>query len=120
MIREHEDAMICDLAETYHIFDYRELPVKTLAVLVSGLRADSRTKMEILGMKVPNETMIMAMIYDKLSRWVWMHSKDAKRGVKPPTSLSESFIKEPKEEVVTFEDGESFDRARQRIIEGGK
>ena len=44
MIATDEDAMICDLAETYHVFDYRALPVKLLAVLCSGLRSDSRVR----------------------------------------------------------------------------
>lgn len=120
MISDHEDAMICDLAETYHIYDYRRLPVTTLAVFVAGLRANSRTKMEINGTRVPNETLIMAMTYDKLSRWVWMNSKDGAKGVNPPKSLAELLTAEPKEkDVVSFDDGDEFDRAYQRITQGG-
>lgn len=39
--------MICDLAEYYHIYDYKQLPVETLAILVYGLRDNSRIKMII-------------------------------------------------------------------------
>lgn len=42
MILTDEDALICDLAETYHVLDYRALPLKTAAALASGLRADAR------------------------------------------------------------------------------
>lgn len=42
MIATDEDALICDLAETYHVFDYRGLPLKTAAALASGLRNDAR------------------------------------------------------------------------------
>lgn len=42
MILTDEDALICDLAETYNVLDYRALPVRTTAALASGLRADAR------------------------------------------------------------------------------
>ncbi|MBO7722484.1 MAG: hypothetical protein J6S27_01735 [Thermoguttaceae bacterium] len=31
MVREDETALICDLAETYHILDWRALPLRTAA-----------------------------------------------------------------------------------------
>ena len=34
--------MICDLAETYHIFNYRQLPVEMVAVFVWGLPEKAR------------------------------------------------------------------------------
>ena len=49
MIRFDEDALICDLAETYHIYDYRSLPVKLVATLSAGLRDDSRIKLKAAG-----------------------------------------------------------------------
>lgn len=42
MISIDRDALLCDLAETYHIYSMRGLPARTLAVLAFGLRADSR------------------------------------------------------------------------------
>lgn len=33
MIRADEDALVCDLAETYHIYNYRQLPARQVAVL---------------------------------------------------------------------------------------
>lgn len=42
MILTDEDALICDLAETYHVLDYRSLPLLTAATLASGLRSDAR------------------------------------------------------------------------------
>lgn len=112
--------MICDLAETYHIYDYRELPVKTLATLVSGLRADSRVKMAINGAKVPTDTLLIAMIYDKLNLWIWGHTKDGSKKRNPPKSLVELLAhKEKKQDHESFETGEDFDAARRRIISGG-
>lgn len=113
--------MICDLAETYHVFNYRELPVKLLATLVAGLRADSRTKMEINGAKAPTNTLIMAMIYDKLNQWVWLNSKEGRKGQNEPPSLVKLLTDKPKEsKVQSYDSGEDFDLAYQRIVGGRK
>ena len=40
MIKTDEDALICDLAETYRIYDYRQLPAYQVAVFSFGLRDD--------------------------------------------------------------------------------
>ena len=47
MMAVDRDAWICDLAETYRIFDYRALPVGLLATLSFGLREDSRIKQKM-------------------------------------------------------------------------
>ena len=47
MISVDRNALICDMAETYHIYDLRGLPARTLATLAFGLRADSRIKMRL-------------------------------------------------------------------------
>lgn len=113
--------MICDLAETYHVFNYRELPVKLLATLVAGLRADSRTKMEINGAKAPTNTLIMALIFDKLNQWVWLNSKEGRKGVNPPPSLVEKLTSEPKQpKIQSYDSGDDFDAAYQRIIGGNQ
>lgn len=46
MVAEDEDALICDLAETYQIYDYRSLPLQKVAVFCAGLRENSRIKRE--------------------------------------------------------------------------
>lgn len=67
MIELDENAFICDLAETYRIFDYRSLPVKLVATLSAGLRDDSRIKLKAAGSPVSLETMILATIADNLT-----------------------------------------------------
>ena len=104
--------MICDLAETYHIFNYRELPVKLLAALVSGLRADSRVKMKITGAKVPDNIAILSLIYDRLTQWNWANSEDGRHNRNRPASLYEQLTSEPKKsEIMAFDSGEDFDAA---------
>ena len=41
--------MICDLAETYRIYDWRQVPIKLLGIYAAGLRWDSRVMMERMG-----------------------------------------------------------------------
>src|SRR5699024_11907585 len=59
MIQLDEDALICDLAETYQIYDYRQLPPTRVAVFSIGLRDDSRIKMKASGQLVPMETLLL-------------------------------------------------------------
>lgn len=64
MLSIDRDALLCDLAETYHIFDLRALPVVTLAALSFGLRDDSRIKMKIAGIEYVPSYMLLASIAD--------------------------------------------------------
>ena len=67
MVKLDEDALICDLAETYHIYDYRSLPLKLVATLSAGLRDDSRIKLKASESPVSLDTMILAVIADNLT-----------------------------------------------------
>lgn len=118
MIREYESEMICDLAETYHVFNYRELPPKLTATLVSGLRANSRVKMSLTGMKIPVETTIQAMIYDAVSMILWMNSDDGRRNRNRPKSLVKTLMEDPEpKEFQTFSSGAEFLKKREEILQ---
>lgn len=67
MIRIDLDSLECDLAETYHIFDMRELSPRRIALFAVGLRDNSRIKTKISGVSVDFNTLIDASISDKLS-----------------------------------------------------
>lgn len=108
--------MICDLAETYHIFNYRELPVNMLATLVSGLRADSRTKMKITGAKIPDNITLQVLIYDRLTQLVWMNSEDGRKNRNRPQRLYDLLTKDPKPRIMSFDSGEDFDRAYAEAV----
>lgn len=109
--------MICDLAETYHIYDYRGLPVQLLATLVFGLRADSRLKMEINGTTVPSYINMLAGIIDRLSLLVWQNTEDGHKNRNRPQSLVEMLNTPPKEsDIVAFDTGEDFDKAYAELI----
>lgn len=67
MISADEQALICDLAETYHIFDYRSLPVDLVATLSTGLRDNSRIRMILNKEKHSRELILSALVVDKLT-----------------------------------------------------
>lgn len=118
MINENEDALICDLAETYHIYDYRSLPARTVATLAVGLRNDSRIKMHLSGEPLTFEQLMMVKIYDLLNWLAWTKTKKAEKGHGMPERLEDRIRKSTREksDVVEFDSGEEFKRARDRMI----
>lgn len=122
MIKLDESALICDFAETYHILDYRALPLKTAAVLASGLRDNSRIMMKISGMQVSPETALMAAAVDRLSLLFWAKTKDAESGSNRPESILAKLTGENEKkdsDLQSFDTAEEFEAARQRILQGG-
>lgn len=118
MIKVDENALICDLAETYNIYDYKQLPVKTIAVFSVGLRNSSRIKMKLSNQHIDLDTIILANISDKLSFWLWGQSKDGQKGINKPISLVETMMNtnKKKKEILAFNSGEDFEKRRNEII----
>lgn len=119
MINADEDALICDLAETYGIFDYESLPVQLVATLAIGLRGDSRIKMKVSGAVLSQRDLILSQIADYAALNVWAKTKDAKYGRNKPTPLRElieNANKKEESDIVGFDTPEEFERERQRII----
>ena len=117
MLAADEDMLICDLAETYGILDYRALPVRLLATLAAGLRDDSRTKMRISAIRTPQNTLLLAAIVDRLSLLVWAKTKDAQKGRNRPESVLAAVLKETGRQspIVAYHDAESFEKAWEAI-----
>lgn len=115
MIRKDETALICDLAETYHIYDYKRLPLTTVAAFSIGLRDDSRIKMKLSGARAPANIVLAAAIVDRLSLLVWMKTKDAEKNRNRPKSILQELYK-PESETASYTSGEEFEKARQDII----
>lgn len=111
-----KDALICDLAETYHILDYKSVPVKTLAVLAAGLNEDARSKRKAAGGKAPLRILLSAAILDQLSMLVWMQSKDGQKGINRPKSLVKAMIIGETEQVKSFRTADEFQEERERIL----
>ena len=117
MLAVDRTALICDLAETYGILDYKVLPVETLAALSVGLRENSRIKMKLSGAKVKPDFLLLAAAVDRLSLLVWSKTKDAEKGRKRPKSLVEVLNGKKKEsDVMALNTAEEWERAKAKII----
>lgn len=120
MIAIDEDALICDFAETYGVFDYKGLPVKTLAALAVGLRKNSRIKMKIRNEKVDMKTILLAAIADRLGLLVWFKSEDGAKNQNRPKSILESLQEQNSEDnACVFESGEAFKKEWERLAGEG-
>ncbi|MGV3085037.1 DUF5361 domain-containing protein [Enterococcus dispar] len=121
MLKIDKEALICDLAETYQIYDYTQLPLVQVAVFSCGLREDSRIKRKLNGQSVSADTLLFARMVDSLNDLVWMKTKDAQKGKNRPAKIFNLLInKNPKQQdEITFNSGEEFHEMRRRIIQGG-
>lgn len=114
MIDLDEEALICDLAETYHIYDYKSLPVNMVAIFSCGLRDNSRIKMKLGQQRIDVETSLLALAVDRLGYLVWSKTKDAETGKNRPQSMYEILTSAPKQEEqdhMTFNSIEEFELA---------
>ena len=111
-----KDDVICDLAETYHIFDYKAVPVPLLATLVCGLREDSRIQCRMADMPISLNLFFMSAIYDKVAWLQWAQTKDAEKGRNIPESITAKLLdKEPKRQIRAFASGADFDAEWKRL-----
>lgn len=117
MVSFDKDALICDFAETYHIFNIWDFDVDYIAILAWGLRNDSRIKMSMSGQSVPLKTMLSAMIVDNTNWLVWSKTKDAEHNRNKPKSIMEMLT--PKQKTANYQEFDSpndFLRYRKQII----
>jgi hypothetical protein len=119
MVGLDEGALICDFAETYHVYNWRALPVSTAATLAMGLRPESRMMQKLSGAPAPADTLLRAMIADCLRILVWRQTKDGQRGKKPPASILEQMLGGKRSEIGPgFENPDDFQAWRSSMMEG--
>ena len=116
MVALDEDALICDLAETYGVFNYRALPLQTVATLGLGLSFDSRIRQRQAGIIVPFKTFLLAQAVDSLSMLCWMQSADGAKGKNRPQMITEKLKAEAETNTGQFADADSFELARMRLL----
>lgn len=112
MIGTDEQALTCDMAESYGIFDFWALPVKTAATLAAGLRPFSRIWGKMHGLSVPLDAFLLASIHDNVRMLWWAQTEDANKNQNRPQSITEILMgpqeDESESEVVSFDGGEDF------------
>lgn len=75
-----------------------------------GFGGEKHTLSEMLGV----------LIFDKLSLLVWLGSKDGARGKNRPESLAAKLFGTPNEpQTEGFDDPMAYEKARQKILDGG-
>lgn len=109
MLAHDRDALICDMAETYRIYDIKSVPLTYLAVLASGLGMDSRIRLREQGLKADWSTVMMAMLID-----AWSKSSE--------NALLPRFIEKQsagvKSDSKVFTTPEDFEAAKAAILGG--
>lgn len=121
VINKYEDEMICDLAETYHLFDYRKYKPSLIAVLVSGLKEDSRIYHAVNGGFSISSNTLLSIIADYCSLLWWSKTEDGSKNRNRPGSITQKSLniqkKSKKNDVyMKFSNAEEFMKARY----GGK
>lgn len=120
MVAADEDSLICDFAETYHIYQWRGLAVKYAAVLAFGLSEDSRIKRVLTKRKVTLQTMLTASTVDALNILVWMKTKDGAKHRNQPQSVLRMLTETQDEskKILAFDSAEEFERKRRELLKG--
>ncbi len=115
------DALICDFAQYYRIYDLDQVDLKTGTVLACGLPPGSRTVMALTGQKVPLEIMLQAATIDAVRNIEYILCRRFLKGKQDrPKSLLKTLTGSGTEdgEIKTFTTHEEFEAAKQRIIRG--
>lgn len=115
----HPDALTCDFAETYHIYDIRALEPDLAAVLALGLGERSRTQMALSGAKVDPMLVLLTRILDGVIWLQWAKTKDAAKGKGRPDPLTPLLFGErhEKDDLAKFDSGAAFEAARKMLLE---
>lgn len=120
MLAFDRDALLCDMAETYGIYDIKAFPPKQIAMYACGLRPDSRIRTKYVGIYPRNSMEILAHIVDELQ--IVRHYFTAKQGDPMPPLFTDLILEEnkpKKKDSAGFQSGKAFDEAWSKLAKGG-
>lgn len=123
MINVDKEALICDFAETYRIYNYKSLPLQMVGTFACGLRPDSRIGMRISDSKLTTDQTLLALVADNTRAIAWLNSSDGAKGINRPKSIVDALAREKKtadSTMETFETGQDFDDEWRRLTGGEK
>lgn len=119
LVSRCEDELICDMAETYHVLNWRELPLRTAAILASGLPQDSRCRRKLSGQKLRILEYTQLAIIDELRLLVYSRTEDAVTGKNRPKSILKEVLHQDEiPKTLSFRTPEEFEARRMKIIKG--
>lgn len=110
---ECEEELICDLAETYGIYDWKQMPQTYISILTAGLRDESRVKMKLSGQRLTTDQGFLVVLIDQLNWVLWQRS--GKKSGKPKSLYKQlTEPQKPKEDLAKFSSEEDFDKWYER------
>lgn len=117
MIALDEDALICDLAEVYHIYNMEDYSAEYIATLAMGLRDDARIKMKVMGLEIDLKRLLLAHIADNTAINAWLQSKNAEKGKDRPPSFVRVLTEkiDPSKQPMGFSSGADFDAQWEKL-----
>lgn len=120
-----ENLLICDLAETYGIYDYKTLPPSQVAIFCMGLRPDSRVMLSLNGESFSSTTLLLASIRDYLSLIWWSKTEDGSKNKNRPELISQHLManktttnNDNNKDLISFNSSKDFERKRKEILGG--
>lgn len=123
MLSANQDALICDLAETYQIYDYKSYPVSLIATLAVGLGPESRIKRYLSqnDSDVAVDTLLLSAIFDALNLLLWSKTEDGQKNINRPNSLANTILgkEQSNGSVTAFATGGDFEQRKQEILGKG-
>lgn len=120
MAARFPDELTCDMAETYHVLDWRALGLPLAATLAAGLRENSRTRMALAGSVSTVDTLLLGAAVDALHLLVWAKTKDGQKGRSRPEPVVNRLLGTPGQRQATgFSCAAEFEAARARILGEG-
>jgi hypothetical protein len=108
MMATDEDALICDFAEYYNIYDYRQLRPSYVATLAAGLREGSRIRTVMGGLPVAMPLYMQMAQVDALNLIAWLNTQDGADGINHPASIVAAVSGRDDSKVLGFASGEDF------------
>ena len=119
MLNVDRHALICDLAETYNIYDFKSLPCHVVGIFACGLRSDSRIILKLSEQKVTTDQLILASILDTTKMLLWINSEDGRKNRNRPESIAKKLAEGDTKESQTFDSGEDFMAEWAKYTGGG-
>ena len=113
-MKRNKEALICDLAEYYQIYDYKEFPPSYIAILAIGLSNDSRIKRHYSGSEVAEDYLLQSLIFDRLNLILWMLG-----GGDEPISLYDLLVgnTSSNKQTTGFDSGEEYEAKRNQLLQ---
>lgn len=106
---------MCDLAEYYHIINYRDHSQRFISTLVEGLREGSRVKRHLSKAQVSLDVYLQAGILDRLTFLAWAKTKDGAKNRNRPKSIASLLV--DRQCTQRPRTSKEYEKLRQEIIE---